>query len=263
MTAVIQEAPPVELTDVAKTYSNGTVAVGDFNLTVSRGEFVTIVGPSGCGKSTVLRMVAGLGKPTGGQVLVNGLDPVEARRQPKSLSYVFQDPTLMPWRRVLSNVMLPFEFTKTPKAEAEERARAALELVGLKGQERAFPRSLSGGMRMRVSIARALAPEPSLLLMDEPFGALDEITRQRLNTDLQKIYADADRNLTVCFVTHNLFEAVYLSTRVIVMGANPGRVIDVVDIDKSYPRTEEFRNSMEFVSLCDRIAKGIASDERR
>lgn len=255
----VQTTRPVELVDVTKTYSNGTVAVRDFAMSVGQGEFVTIVGPSGCGKSTVLRMVAGLGKPTTGTVHVNGLDPAIARRQPHSLSYVFQDPTLMPWRRVLSNVTLPFEFTKGGKADAQKRAKSALELVGLAGQERAFPRSLSGGMRMRVSIARALAPEPRLLLMDEPFGALDEITRQRLNTDLQTIYANSD--LTVCFVTHNLFEAVYLSTRVIVMGANPGRIIDVVEIDQPYPRGEDFRGSLEFVRLCDRIAKGIASHE--
>jgi NitT/TauT family transport system ATP-binding protein len=206
-------------------------------------------------------MVAGLGQPTSGEVRVDGLPPVEARRRPHSLSYVFQDPTLMPWRRVLGNVTLPFEFTRVNRTERVARAGQALELVGLAGQERAFPRSLSGGMKMRVSIARAMAPEPRLLLMDEPFGALDEITRQRLNTDLQRIYSEA--GLTVCFVTHNLFEAVYMSTRVVVMGANPGRVIDVVDVGTPYPRTDDFRTSMEFVRLCDRIAKGIASDERR
>jgi NitT/TauT family transport system ATP-binding protein len=250
----------VDMRGVSKVYSNGTLAVSDFNLTIGKREFVTIVGPSGCGKSTVLRMIAGLGRATSGAVLVDGVDPVEARRRPHSLSYVFQDPTLMPWRRVLGNVVLPFEFTDVQRAERLRRAREALTLVGLADQERSFPRSLSGGMKMRVSIARAMAPQPRLLLMDEPFGALDEITRQRLNTDLQRIYSDSE--ISVCFVTHNLFEAVYMSTRVVVMGTNPGRVIDVVEITQPYPRGEDFRTSMEFVQTCNRIAKGIASDER-
>jgi NitT/TauT family transport system ATP-binding protein len=250
----------VRMRNVSKVYRTGTVAVQDFNLTVGEGEFVTLVGPSGCGKSTVLRMVAGLGQATTGEVLVDGLDPVKARRRPNAMSYVFQDPTLMPWRRVLSNVTLPLEFTGVDRTERARRGRQALELVGLAGQERAFPRSLSGGMKMRVSIARAMVTQPRLLLMDEPFGALDEITRQRLNKDLQQIYVDA--GLTVCFVTHNLFEAVYLSTKVVVMGTNPGRVIDVVDIGRPYPRGEEFRTSMDFVRTCERIAKGIASNEQ-
>ncbi len=249
--------PMVELRGVSKRYRTGTLAVTDFTLTIGKREFVTLVGPSGCGKSTVLRMIAGLGAPTTGTVLVDGLPPVEARKRPHTLSYVFQDPTLMPWRRVLGNVMLPFEFTKLDKAERLRRARAALAMVGLAAHERAFPRSLSGGMKMRVSIARAMAPQPRLLLMDEPFGALDEITRQRLNNDLQRIYAESD--ISVCFVTHNLFEAVYLSTRVVVMGTNPGRIVDVVEVDEPYPRGEEFRTSMTFVQLCNRIAKGIAS----
>ena len=234
----------MEVQAAQKTYPGGTQALLPVNLAVREGEFVTLLGPSGCGKSTLLKMVAGLLQPSAGRVLLWGqtLDatgPVNRR-----LGFVFQDATLMPWATVLSNVRLPLDLAGVPRAEADARVRTALAGVGLARFEHALPRELSGGMQMRVSIARGLVTEPRLLLMDEPFGALDEITRNRLDADLLALWKS--RGLTVLFVTHSIHEAVFLSTRVLVMAARPGRIVADVPITEPYPRRPEFRVSAAF-----------------
>jgi NitT/TauT family transport system ATP-binding protein len=246
--------PAVEVLCAEKTYPNGTRALAPVNLRVAPGEFVTLLGPSGCGKSTLLKMMAGLLAPSDGRLLLSG-QPVGQSMGPRGgaegLSFVFQEATLMPWARVLANVRLPFDLAGMPRAQSEPRARAALKLVGLESFQRDLPRELSGGMQMRVSIARSLVTEPRLLLMDEPFGALDEITRHRLDADLLELWRA--RGLTVVFVTHSIYEAVYLSQRVLVMAARPGRVVDDVRIDEPYPRSAEFRVSTTF----SRYAKAL------
>ncbi|HEX5371389.1 MAG TPA: ABC transporter ATP-binding protein [Aquabacterium sp.] len=209
--------PVIEIQGAEQVYPNGTRALQPVSLSIAHGEFLTLLGPSGCGKSTLLKMIAGLLQPTGGHM-------VPVPRQ--ALSFVFQEPTLMPWARVEANVRLPLDLAGVPRAEGRERARQALARVGLASFEDAWPRELSGGMQMRVSIARALVTRPSLLLMDEPFGALDDITRQKLDADLLTLWQQ--EGLTVVFVTHSIAEAVALSTRVVVMGARPGRVVDDV-----------------------------------
>lgn len=244
-------APLVTLNGVTKQYANGTVALANVDLQVRHGEFVTLVGPSGCGKSTVLRIIAGLGGVTRGEITVDGRLPEQARKASHALGFVFQDPTLLPWKTVQGNVEL---LLKLRGVSAAERARVVadkIRLVGLEGFEHAYPRALSGGMRMRVSIARALASEPKLLLMDEPFGALDEITRQRLNVELLEVWRAAQ--CTVLFVTHSVFEAVFLSTRVVVMSSRPGRVTGELEIDAPYPRHSDFRTSPEFGALASRV----------
>lgn len=233
------------LADVSKVYSNGTVALQNLNLTVRDGEFVSLLGPSGCGKSTVLRLIAGLGHMNSGY-----LDWGEPAK--RKLAYVFQEAALMPWATVQENVRLPLKLAKVPTAIAQTAVAEAIALVDLKGFEQAYPRELSGGMRMRVSIARALVTHPDLLLMDEPFGALDEMTRSRLNTDLLNLWHQ--KRWTVVFVTHNVYEAVYLSNRVVVMAARPGRVVAEVAIDAPYPRTEAFRMSPIFNDYCRQIS---------
>ncbi len=241
--------PPVlTLNHVHKIYSNGTIALQDMSMTVQESQFVSLVGPSGCGKSTVLRLVAGLGQMSSGE-LVWG----EERQptNPNTLSYVFQEPTLMPWATVMDNVHLPLKLAGISKREAELDIREALRLVDLKGTERAYPRELSGGMKMRVSIARALVTKPSILLMDEPFGALDEITRSKLNSDLLDLWSQ--KRWTILFVTHNIYEAVYLSNRVVVMAARPGRAVADVQIKAPYPRTEEFRTSPLYNEYCREV----------
>ena len=215
------------------------------------GEFVTLLGPSGCGKSTLLKMVAGLVQPSAGRVLLWG-QPLQAEsRVPGPLSFVFQDATLMPWATVLANVRLPLDLAGVPRAEADTRVRRGLASVGLARFADALPRELSGGMQMRVSIARGLVTEPTLLLMDEPFGALDEITRNRLDADLLALWKS--RGLTVLFVTHSIHEAVFLSTRVLVMAARPGRIVEDVAIDEPYPRGPDFRVSTAFSQHARRL----------
>jgi NitT/TauT family transport system ATP-binding protein len=257
-----EAAPLIVVDQVRKAYPNGTVALEDISFGVSEGQFVSLVGPSGCGKSTLLRVIAGLAPISGGEVLVEGLEPKAARREHADTAFVFQDATLMPWRHVLGNVELPLELrgvslmpwrpvlgnVELPLelrgvSRGDRRAAAlrSLEMVGLADVARAYPRELSGGMRMRVSLARALAARPRLLLMDEPFGALDEITRQRLNGELLRICALA--GWTVLFVTHNVFEAVFLSGRILVMSRQPGRVVAEVPVDLPYPRIPEVRTS--------------------
>ena len=242
--------PLVHLENVSKVYANGTVALAGATFTLNSGEFVSLVGPSGCGKSTILRLVAGLGETSGGQVDVEGLPP--ARRERQDMAYVFQDATLLPWRSVLGNVELPLELRGVGRAARRAAASEVLEMVGLSEVLLVHPRQLSGGMRMRVSIARALAARPKILLMDEPFGALDEITRQNLNDELLRICALA--GWTVLFVTHNVVEAVYLSTRVVVMCARPGRIVADVPIGLPSHRSRELRTSPDFNAHVGQVA---------
>jgi NitT/TauT family transport system ATP-binding protein len=245
--------PLIVIDRVGKTYTNGTVALEEISFDVREGEFISLVGPSGCGKSTLLRMVAGLGPITTGQILVEGLPPRRARQEKADTAFVFQDANLMPWRDVLGNVELPLELRGVSKTERRATVMQALETVGLADVTRSYPRELSGGMRMRVSLARALAAHPRLLLMDEPFGALDEITRQRLNGELLRLCALA--NWTVVFVTHNVFEAVYLSTRILVMSARPGKIIAEVPVSLPHPRVPEIRTDPEFT----RVVRDVVS----
>jgi NitT/TauT family transport system ATP-binding protein len=220
------------------------VALGGLDLEVRNSEFLSLLGPSGCGKSTALRIIAGLSEPTQGAV-----EWAATRGESDSrIGFVFQEPTLMPWATVFNNVMLPLRLKRTPTAEAAERIKSALQRVGLEKSAKAYPRELSGGMRMRVSIARALVTEPALLLMDEPFAALDEITRFRLNNDLLDVWQAL--RTTVVFVTHSVFESVYLSSRIVVMAARPGRVFTEVAIDAPYPRDQNFRTSSDYAALC-------------
>jgi NitT/TauT family transport system ATP-binding protein len=249
--------PLIVIDRVGKTYANGTVALDDISFDVSEGQFVSLVGPSGCGKSTLLRMVAGLGPITTGKILVEGLPPRQARQEKADTAFVFQDANLMPWRSVMGNVELPLELRGIGKAARRATAMQALETVGLAEVTRAYPRELSGGMRMRVSLARALAAHPRLLLMDEPFGALDEITRQRLNGELLRLCALA--NWTVVFVTHNVFEAVYLSTRILVMSARPGKIIAEVPVSLPHPRVPEIRTDPEFTRIVREVVTLLGS----
>ncbi len=251
----MNETPAVEALSVEKTYPNGTRALLPVNLTVREGEFVTLLGPSGCGKSTLLKMVAGLLGPSDGRLLLwrKPVDEVESTGH--RLSFVFQEATLMPWASVMGNVRLPLDLAGVPRAQSEPRVRAALDLVGLSAFERQRPRELSGGMQMRVSIARGLVTEPTLLLMDEPFGALDEITRNRLDAELLELWRH--KKLTVIFVTHSIHEAVYLSQRVIVMAARPGRIVEEVLIDEPYPRGADFRVSQAFSQHAKRLQDSL------
>jgi NitT/TauT family transport system ATP-binding protein len=247
----------VEARGVTKTYPNGTHALAPVDVAVRRGELVTLLGPSGCGKSTLLNLFAGLIEPTEGELRwwdgTLGATGGEGRR----LGFVFQSPTLMPWARVAANVRLPLDLLGGPREDAERRVADALALVGLQGFAEHYPRELSGGMQMRASIARALVTEPDLLLMDEPFGALDEFTRNRLDDELVALWSA--RNLTIVFVTHSIHEAVYLSTRVAVMAARPGRVLEEVLIERPNPRGDAFRASAEYATLCARLSSMVAA----
>ena len=236
--------PAVEVLSVEKTYPNGTRALMPVDLRIEEGEFITLLGPSGCGKSTLLKMVAGLLAPSDGRLLL-WRQPVDALGATgKTMSFVFQSPTLMPWASVQTNVRLPLDLAGMPRGEADARVQEVLELVGLSKFADALPRALSGGMQMRVSIARGLVTQPDLLLMDEPFGALDEITRHKLDADLLELWRK--KKLTVIFVTHSIHEAVFLSSRVIMMAARPGRVVEEFRIDAPFPRTDDFLVSPEF-----------------
>jgi NitT/TauT family transport system ATP-binding protein len=240
--------PLVSLRNVCKQFANGTLALRGVDLDLADGEFASLLGPSGCGKSTLLRIVAGLAAPSAGTVeWPTAVYSASGHPEP-DLGFVFQDPTLLPWASAVRNVMLPLIIGRAPKGEAEEKATAMLALVGLKGFEHAYPRELSGGMRMRVSIARALVTQPKILLLDEPFAALDEITRHRLNDDLLALWWQY--RFTVVFVTHSVFESVYLSQRIVVMAARPGRVMADLDNAAPYPRDDLFRTSAEYAKLC-------------
>jgi NitT/TauT family transport system ATP-binding protein len=236
--------PAVEILSAEKTYPNGTQALLPVDLKIAEGEFITLLGPSGCGKSTLLKMVAGMLEPTDGRLLVWRKPVAELQDSPHKLSFVFQSATLMPWASVQTNVRLPLDLAGVPRKKADARVTEALELVGLDKFAGALPRALSGGMQMRVSIARGLVTQPDLLLMDEPFGALDEITRHKLDADLLDLWRK--KKLTVIFVTHSIHEAVFLSSRVIMMAARPGRVVEQFTIDEPYPRTPDFMVSPQF-----------------
>jgi NitT/TauT family transport system ATP-binding protein len=240
----------------AKTWPNGTRALEAVDLEVRRGDFLTILGPSGCGKSTLLHLIAGLETPSAGAIRWWGA-PFDATGAPgRRLAMVFQSPTLMPWARVDANVRLPLALAHAPRDEADHAVADAIWLVGLAEFERHWPRELSGGMQMRVSIARALVNRPDLLLMDEPFGALDEFTRQRLDGELVHLWRQ--RGLTIVFVTHSIHEAVFLSTRVAVMGPRPGRMIAEIAIDEPHPRGEAFRLSTRFAGYAQRLSQLVA-----
>jgi len=244
------------LQQVDKVYANGVVALRHLDLDVGEGEFLSLLGPSGCGKSTVLRLVAGLGEVSGGRIEW----PNGNGRARGDIGFVFQDPTLMPWATVSANVLLPLKLRGVPADEGKARAREAIGLVGLDGFERAYPRQLSGGMKMRVSIARALVTRPRLLLMDEPFASLDEITRFKLDNDLLQLWAH--QRWTVVFVTHSVYESVYLSTRIAVMTARPGRTASEVVIDAPTPRDEAFRTSPLYNEYCRQVSARLAEATR-
>ena len=249
--------PAIEVLSAEKTYPNGTVALQPVDLTVRQGEFVTLLGPSGCGKSTLLKMIAGLLEPSDGRLLL-WRRPVEqalAAGANNKMAFVFQAPTLMPWASVQANVRLPLDLAGVARAEADARVADALALVGLANFARALPRALSGGMQMRVSIARGLVVEPTLLLMDEPFGALDEITRHKLDADLLELWQR--KRLTVVFVTHSIHEAVFLSNRVVMMAARPGRIVEEVAIDELYPRSPDFMVSPPFARYAKRLQDSL------
>src|ERR1700752_1344613 len=242
----------VSLRGVTKVYDNGVSALGPFDLDVRKGEFVSLLGPSGCGKSTALRLIAGLNAPTAGTVGVSR--PTVPVSGGHSIGFVFQEPTLMPWTSVRENVRLPLKLAHVPDADA--RVAESLDRVGLSDFAESYPRDLSGGMKMRVSLARALVTEPDILLMDEPFAALDEITRFRLNNDLLSLWRNL--NKTVVFVTHSVFESVYLSQRVVVMTQRPGRLSADIAIETSEPRSEDFRTSAAYGEYCRRVSAALA-----
>jgi NitT/TauT family transport system ATP-binding protein len=245
-------APIVALRRVGKAFANAVVALDGFDFAVHEREFVSLLGPSGCGKSTALRLIAGLAAPSSGTIeWRDGKKPAHG-----ALGFVFQEPTLMPWASVFGNVHLPLKLAGLTRPAAGERVSAALAGVGLAQFADAYPRELSGGMKMRVSIARALVTTPQLLLMDEPFAALDEITRFRLANDLLRLWQTLGK--TVVFVTQSVFESVFLSNRVVVMTPRPGRVFAEITIDAPYPRDESFRTSPEYAGLCRRVSQALA-----
>ena len=249
--------PVIDISGLSLTFvtDDGPVeALSGIGLKVGRGEFVSLIGPSGCGKTTLLRVIADLEKPTGGTVRVNGLSPQEARQR-RDYGYVFQAPALYPWRNIARNVGLPLEIMGLPKSQRRERVAANLDLVNLTGFERKFPWQLSGGMQQRASIARALSVEPDLLLMDEPFGALDEIVRDHLNQQLLQLWAKT--NKTVIFVTHSIPEAVFLSTRIVVMSPRPGKIHDIITSTLPRERTLDIRETPEFLAIAHRVREGL------
>ncbi len=247
--AAIDPAPVVRLRGVELRFPGGVTALSGLDLDIHAGEWLSLLGPSGCGKSTALRLIAGLARPTAGTL---------ERRVPGAheIGFVFQEPTLMPWATVEGNIALPLRILKTPRREIRAQVGELIERVGLAGFERARPRELSGGMKMRVSIARALATTPRLLLLDEPFAALDEITRARLNDDLLALWRA--QGLTVVFVTHSVWESVYLSTRIAILSARPGRVVGEVVVDTPAPRGAEFRESAGYLSTCRQVSAKLA-----
>ncbi len=243
----------VALRGVAKTFASGTRALDGLDLDVRPGEFISLLGPSGCGKSTALRLIAGLSEPTAGTIAWGSGAAASAAHE---IGFVFQEPTLMPWTTVARNVDLPLRLNGASSAEAAPRVSAVLDRVGLAGFRDAYPRELSGGMKMRVSIARALVTDPDLLLMDEPFAALDEITRFKLNNDLLELWRALRK--TVVFVTHSVFESVYLSHRIVVMTPRPGRVFKELVVDAPYPRQESFRTSAEYAGYCRLVSQALS-----
>ncbi|MEL7346883.1 MAG: ABC transporter ATP-binding protein [Pseudomonadota bacterium] len=242
------------LTLTFQTRDGPVHALSDVDLAIQPGDFVSFIGPSGCGKTTFLRVVAGLETPTGGAITVNGMSP-EAARQARAYGYVFQAPALYPWRTIGGNVRLPLEIMGIPRAEQRTRTERVLALVGLEGFERKYPWQLSGGMQQRASIARALSFDAGILLMDEPFGALDEIVRDHLNEQLLSLWASTGK--TVGFVTHSIPEAVYLSTKIVVMSPRPGRIVDVIDSPLGPERPLEIRETPAFLDIARRVREGL------
>ncbi len=256
-TAAEEARPVIKVENLSLTFQTADApvyALSEVNLTINAGDFVSFIGPSGCGKTTLLRVIADLEHQTAGAISVNGVSPEEARRD-RAYGYVFQAPALYPWRTVERNVMLPLEIMGMSSAERQERAARYLDLVNLGGFEKKFPWQLSGGMQQRVSIARALSFEPELLLMDEPFGALDEITRDHLNEQLLRLWERTGK--TVVFVTHSIPEAVFLSSKIVVMSPRPGRIIDIIDCNLPPDRSLDSRESNEFAEIAHRVREGL------
>ena len=241
--------PVVRLQRVTKRFAGGTEALAGLDLAVAPGQLLALLGPSGCGKSTALRLMAGLAEPTTGSVERN----IPA---PHAVGFVFQEPTLMPWATVEDNVALPLKLLGLPRAEARRRVGERLKRLGLDGFARAYPRELSGGMKMRVSIARALAAQPRLLLLDEPFAALDEITRWRLNDELLDLWRA--ENLAIVFVTHSVYESAYLATRIAVLSARPGRIVGEIAVDAPAPRGPDYRGSEDYLRTCRTVSESLA-----
>jgi NitT/TauT family transport system ATP-binding protein len=242
--------PQIELAGVSKKYDR--LILDDLNLSVAKGEFLSILGPSGCGKSTVLKLISGLTPASSGTILVDGMTPKNAR---ETMSFIFQDATLLPWRTVRANAGLGLELERVPKDKRNEKVDALLELVGLSHVAKVYPRQLSGGMKMRLSIARALATGPRLLLMDEPFAALDEMTRDRMNEELLRLRDE--QKWTVIFVTHSVAEAVFLSARIVVLSANPGRIHAEIPVALPYPRTAELRSAPEYEQCVTAVSRTL------
>ncbi|HJU24107.1 MAG TPA: ABC transporter ATP-binding protein [Casimicrobiaceae bacterium] len=255
-TSGARSASIVALRGVSKTYDNGTRALEGVDLDIREGEFLTLVGPSGCGKSTLLRLVANLSRPSDGRIAWWGESADAMIAQERRMAFVFQSPTLMPWASVATNVRLPLDLAGVSRARSTRAVDESLARVGLGNAARHLPRELSGGMQMRASIARALVTEPSLLLMDEPFGALDEFTRQRLDIELLDLWLA--QRFTVVFVTHSIQEAVFLSTRVVAMAAHPGRLVESFQVDEAYPRGATFRISPSFATLAQAVSSAVA-----
>ena len=253
----LAETPAIEIRDLSLVFATPdapVIALSNIDLTIKRGEFVSFIGPSGCGKTTLLRVIADLERQTEGDIVVNGVTP-QAARLARAYGYVFQAPALYAWRSVLANVTLPLEIMGMARDERLRRAAKYLDMVGLAGFERKFPWQLSGGMQQRVSIARALSFEPQLLLMDEPFGALDEITRDHLNEHLIRLWEQTRK--TVVFVTHSISEAVFLSSRIVVMSPRPGRIIDVIDSNLPSKRSLDLRDTPEFLAVAHRVREAL------
>lgn len=244
----------LRINNVSKVYDQKIVALSEVNLDIPEGEFMSFVGPSGCGKSTIFKIIAGLSEPTSGSIEMVTPSKSETTINRDEVGFVFQHATLLPWKPVIDNVTLPLQLKGVSKKERQEKAMDVINMVGLKGYEKALPRQLSGGMQMRVSIARSLIAKPKLLLMDEPFGALDEMTRQNLHYELLRIWEKT--NMTVLFITHNVFESVFLSTKIAVMSARPGRITNVFDVP-AYERNDSFRSTHEFSNLVGEIEKGL------
>jgi NitT/TauT family transport system ATP-binding protein len=241
--------------DLVFQTSDGPVhALSEIDLEINKGDFISLIGPSGCGKTTLLRLIADLEKPTGGDIQVNEMTPEEARLQ-RAYGYVFQAPALYPWRTVEGNLKLPLEIMGIDKTEQARRSKEVLEMVDLSGFEKKFPWQLSGGMQQRVSIARALTFNPDLMLMDEPFGALDEIVRDQLNEHFHRLWEETHK--TVVFVTHSIPEAAYLSTKIVVMSQRPGKIIDIIESTLPEKRTLDMRDTPEFLALSHRIREGL------
>jgi NitT/TauT family transport system ATP-binding protein len=255
--------PIVSLRGISKRFASGVAALDPIDLDIGRGEFLSLIGPSGCGKTSLLRIIAGLSEPSGGERHMTLTPDNRERAAPGRIGFVFQDPTLMPWSTVIGNVLLPFRLAGQVGPAQRQRAAAEIRAVGLAGFERAYPHQLSGGMRMRVSIARALVTDPDLLLLDEPFAALDEITRMALNDDLMRLWDS--RRPTVVFVTHSVLESVYLSTRIAVMTPRPGRVAAELAVDLPQPRERTLRTAPAYAAVCAsvsaRLAEAMAAEE--